>query len=138
LLESPWIADTPRDRVEFQKADMLSVDLPHNAFDVVLIANVLHHFEEEVNRDLVRRVAKVLRPGGILIAVDAVRPGGLEKSGQVESLLDLYFGAASGAGLWTIEHLRSWQRSAGLEPLPPVTMRLLPCCRVQVGRKSIR
>jgi hypothetical protein len=27
-------------------------------------------------------------------------------------------------------------RSAGLELLSPVTMRLLPCCKMQVGRKS--
>jgi hypothetical protein len=71
-----------------------------------------------------------------VIPVDAVRSAALEKSEQVESLLDLYFGAASGAGLWTIDRLRSWQKSAGLELLPPLAVRLLPGCRMQVGRKS--
>jgi SAM-dependent methyltransferase len=136
--DSPWLALTPIDRVEFQQANMLTVELPEKAFDAVLIANVFHHFDEKTNRELVRRAAKTLRPGGIVIAVDAVRPAAIEQSEQVESLLDFYFGAASGAGLWTIEQLRSWQQSAGLELLFPVTMRLLPSCKMQVGRKSGR
>lgn len=134
--DSPWIAERPLKRVEFQQADILTVDLTEQSFDAVLIASVFHHFDEGTNRDLVRRAAKALRPGGILIAVDAVRPAAIEQSEQIESLLDLYFGAASGAGLWTVEHLRSWEQSAGLELLSPVTMRFLPCCKMQVGRKS--
>lgn len=134
--DSPWIAQTPVDRVEFQQANILTVDLPEKAFDAVLIANVFHHFDEATNRDLVDRAAKTLRPGGIVIAVEVVRPAAIEQSEQIESLLDFYFGAASGAGLWTIEQLRSWQQSAGLELLSPRTMRLLPDCKMQVGRKS--
>jgi SAM-dependent methyltransferase len=137
-LDSPWIAQIPLDRVEFQQADILAVDFPERAFDAVLIANVFHHFDEATNRDLIRRAAKALRPGGIVIAVDAVRPAAVERSEQIESLLDLYFGAASGAGLWTVEQLQSWQKSAGLELLSPVTMRLVPCCKMQVGCKSHR
>ncbi len=136
--DSPWIAQMPLDRVEFEQANILTVELFEKAFDAVLIANVFHHFDEETNRQLVGRAAKALRPGGIVIAVDAVRPAVIEQSEQVESLLDFYFGAASGAGLWTIEQLRSWQQSAGLELLFPVTMRLLPSCKMQVGRKSGR
>jgi SAM-dependent methyltransferase len=136
--DSPWIAQMPLDRVEFQQANFLTIDLTEEAFDAVLIANVFHHFDEPTNLNLVRRAADALRPGGIVIAVDAVRPRSLESSGQVESLLDLYFGAASGAGLWTLEQLRSWQQSAGLELLSPSTMRLLPCFKMQVGRKPNR
>jgi SAM-dependent methyltransferase len=137
-LDSPWMAQIPFDRVEFEQADILAVDFPERAFDAVLIANVFHHFDEASNRDLVQRAAKALRPGGIAIAIDAVRPAAIERSEQIESLLDFYFGAASGAGLWTIEQLRSWQESAGLELLAPVTMRLVPCCKMQVGRKPRR
>jgi SAM-dependent methyltransferase len=136
--DSPWIAQMALDRVEFQEANILTVELPEKAFDAVLIANVFHHFDEGTNRELVRRAAETLRPGGIVIAVDAVRPAEIEQSEQVEALLDFYFGAASGAGLWTIEQLRSWQQSAGLELLSPATMRFLPSCKMQVGRKSGR
>ena len=135
---SPWIAQIPLDRVEFERGNILTADLPEQAFDAVLVANVFHHFDEAINRDLVCRASRALRPGGIVIAVDAVRPVAIEESEQVESLLDLYFGAASGAGLWTIEQLRAWQQSAGLEVLSPIAMRLLPCCKMQVGRKSDR
>jgi len=135
---SPWIARIPWDRVDFQRANILTVDLPQQAFDAVLIANVFHHFDEAINRNLVLRATKALRSGGILIAVDAVRPAEIEESEQVESLLDLYFGAASGAGLWTVEQVRGWQQSAGLELLSPVAMRLVPCCKMQVGHKSGR
>jgi hypothetical protein len=104
----------------------------------MLIANVLRHFDEETNRGLLQRAAHSLRPGGVLIVLDVVRPIIASQSNQVEALLDFYFGAASGAGLWTLEQVRSWVADAGLQLMPPITMRLLPCCKMQMGRKVLR
>jgi SAM-dependent methyltransferase len=134
---SSWMQGAARDRVEFRVADIRTAQLPALSFDVVLIANVLHHFDEETNRDLLQRAAHSLRPGGVVIVLDVVRPMIASQSNQVEALLDLYFGAASAAGLWTLEQVRSWVQDAGLQLVPPITMRLLPCCKMQVGRKVL-
>jgi hypothetical protein len=83
-----------------------------------------------------QRVAMALRPGGIVIVIDAIRPSSLQQTAQLEGLLDLYFGAASGAGLWTIEEIQDWSRKAGLTVLPPKALRRLPICRMQVARKA--
>jgi hypothetical protein len=77
-----------------------------------------------------------LRPCGIVIAIDVIRPSRLRQTGQLEGLLDLYFGAASGVGLWTIEEIQEWSRDAGLAVLPPKALRLMPSCRMQVARKA--
>jgi hypothetical protein len=83
-----------------------------------------------------QRVAMALRPGGIVIVIDAFRPASLGQTGQVEGLLDLYFGAASGAGMWTLEEIQEWSRKAGLDTLPPRNLRRMPICTMQVARKA--
>ena len=82
-----------------------------------------------------RRVASALRPGGIVIVIDAFRCASVEKMGQLEGLLDLYFGAASGVGLWTIARAQEWIRNAGLVVLWSTPVRRMPLCTIQVARK---
>lgn len=122
-------------RVQFEVADIRTVPLPPNSTDVILLANVVHHFDDATNRELMQRAAVALRPGGIAIVIDAVRPLSLKETGQLEGLLDLYFGAASGVGLRTIEEIQGWIRQAGLTLLPPKALRRMPVCKVQVARR---
>jgi SAM-dependent methyltransferase len=122
-------------RVQFEVADIRTVPLPPNSTDVILLANVVHHFDDATNRELMQRAAVALRPGGIAIVIDAVRPLSLQETGQLEGLLDLYFGAASGVGLRTIQEIQGWIRQAGLTLLPPKVLRRMPVCKVQVARK---
>jgi SAM-dependent methyltransferase len=129
-----WPHWDPHSRVEFQVADIRTAPLPTASTDGVVISNVLHYFDEATNRDLLARAARSLRHRGVVVVVDAVRSLSSARSEQVEALLDLYFGAASGAGLWTIEQIRSWMQDAGLELAPSIAMRLLPCCKMQVGK----
>jgi len=49
-------------------------------------ANAAHHFDEPTNRDLARRAARALRPGGFFVIVDFVRPRSPRKAGQVGTL----------------------------------------------------
>jgi SAM-dependent methyltransferase len=121
--------------VEFQVGDIRTIELPRNSVDVVLLANVVHHFDEPTNRSLIRRAARALRADGLVVVLEAVRPRSLEHIDQIEGLLDLYFGAASGTGLWTIEDIQDWHRSAGLVLSPPETIRRMPCCKLQVAKK---
>ena len=84
-------SDCAYDRVKFEVGDIRVVSLQPCSTDVVLLANVMHHFDESTNCNLMRRVATALRPGGLVIVIDAFRCGSVEKMGQLEGLLDLYF-----------------------------------------------
>lgn len=131
-----WVSDDAYDRVKFEVGDIRTVALQRCSTDVILLANVLHHFDESTNCDLMRRVASALRPGGIVIVIDAFRCSSVEKMNQLEGLLDLYFGAASGVGLWTIAKVQEWTRNAGLIVLQPTSVRRMPLCKMQVARKA--
>jgi SAM-dependent methyltransferase len=122
--------------VTFEIADVRHADLGNAAVDVVLIANLMHHFDESTNRNLFQRVSRSLTSGGIVIAFDLVRAPSVDRSEQLDALLDVYFGASSGSQLWTVEQIRKWQTENGLCPLPPFSMRLLPACKVLIARKS--
>jgi SAM-dependent methyltransferase len=110
--------DTSHARVSFQSGNALTCDLGIDAFDLILVANLAHHLTQEVNGRLIGRIARALRPDGSCVIVDAVRPESPGDSEQMESLMDFYFGCASGGGTWTGRDFANWQRHAGLEPLP--------------------
>lgn len=57
-----------RDRTHFIAGDMFEVPLG-GPYDVVVVANVLHHFSEQRATDLLARVRGALKPGGRLIVV---------------------------------------------------------------------
>ena len=135
-LEAKRASDSAYGRVQFEVGDIRTVSLRPLSTDAVLLANVVHHFDYATNRSLIQRVAMALRPAGTVTVIDAFRPSSLQQTGQLEGLLDLYFGAASGVGLWTLEDIREWSRKAGLDTLPPRTLRRMPICRMQVARKA--
>ena len=135
LQETPTANSDPSARVRFQKADILTAPIDAQSIDLVLLANVIHHFDESTNRLLFGRLAGALRPGGVLVVLDVMRAPSVSESNQIEALMDLYFGAASGGQLWTATEIQTWQEEAGLRSLSPVRLRLLPDCQIQSARK---
>jgi 2-polyprenyl-3-methyl-5-hydroxy-6-metoxy-1,4-benzoquinol methylase len=123
------------DRVTHRPGDAATEDLGSEAWDVVFVAQLLHHFDEAKNLDLTRRVAGALRPGGVFVVQEMLRPPSPEKAGQTGALLDLYFAATSEAGTWAGEEIAGWQDKAGLVPQKPIWLRSLPGCAQQVGVK---
>jgi 2-polyprenyl-3-methyl-5-hydroxy-6-metoxy-1,4-benzoquinol methylase len=123
------------DRVTHRAGSVLTEDLGEEAWDVVLVAQLVHHFDEPTNRALTHRVARALRPGGIFVVQELIRPASPRTSGQVGALLDLYFAATSAAGTWATEDIAGWQRDAGLAPRKPRWLRSLPGSAQQVGVK---
>jgi SAM-dependent methyltransferase len=132
----PVPLDDARQRVRFERQDIRRASLPPASADVIVLANVVHHFASPVNRDLLHRSGVALRPGGIIVLVDMFRSSSIERADQLEGLLDLYFGAVSGAGLWSLKEVRAWMVAAGLAPLPPVSMRRIPFWKMQIARKE--
>ena len=67
-----------RARSEFPGGDLriarLEDALPDGPFDLVYSALAVHHLDGAGKRDLFRRVAAVLRPGGVFVLADVVVP----------------------------------------------------------------
>jgi SAM-dependent methyltransferase len=126
------------ERVVQRAADLRSVDLGESTADVVFAANLVHHFDAEQNRDLARRAARALRPGGTMVVVELIRPSSLGAPGQAAALADLYFAATSRSGTWSFEEIARWQRDAGLEPKAPIRLVTAPGGGMQVGVKPKR
>jgi len=108
-------------------------------YDLVFASQFNHHLSDAENRTLAARVAAALRPGGIYVIQDLARPQDPRdaRRAQLGALLDLYFGASSGAGTYRIRDMQGWQRGAGLVPLRPRWLRTLPGLVQQAARRPL-
>jgi SAM-dependent methyltransferase len=64
----------------FHRADLVTLELPPASADAVVAFYVLTHVPREAHADVLRRIARWLRPGGVLLASFGVEddPGGIE------------------------------------------------------------
>jgi len=124
------------EHVVHRAGDALSDDLGTDVYDLVLIAQLVHHFSDEQNRELAARVARALRPGGVFAILDTFRSLSAENAGQAGALLDFYFALTSQSGTWSPEEMASWQRRAGLKPRRPIRFRTVPGVGVQAAVAS--
>jgi SAM-dependent methyltransferase len=123
------------DRVVHRDGNALTDDVGNEQFDLVLIAQLAHHFSEDENKELARRVARALRPGGIYAIVDAFRPTSPKDAGQTGALLEFYFALTSQSGTWTPPEMAAWQRDAGMRPKRPIRFLSAPGAGAQVAEK---
>lgn len=108
------------DRVVHRVGDAVTEDLGSEHYDLILAFSLVHHFDADTNRDLAARCARALRPGGIFVIGDLMRPESPAKASAQDLFYDLYFALTSRSGLWSFEEMASWQREAGLEPRKPM------------------
>src|SRR5215468_12464857 len=121
------------DRVVHRAGDALTDDLGSNAYDIVFLAALVHHFDEETNRELMRRTARALRPGGVVAVWEPLRQDRAKWVRQIGGLLDLYFGFFSRSGTWSSEEIAGWQQGAGLVPRRPIRMWMGPDLALHVA-----
>jgi len=121
-------------RVVHRVGNALTDDLGTDAWDLIFISQFVHHFDDATNRDLVRRAARALRPGGFLAIQDVLNPP-VSKKKEVALLADLYIANTSQSGRWLLEAMADWQRAAGLIPRKPVRFRSLPGFGQQAAMK---
>ena len=113
-------------RVRHQPGNALTDDLGENQYDIVLLSSLAHHFTDTQNRELARRVAQSLRPGGVYIVNEFIRPDVGAKPELVGASTDLFYGLTSTAGNYSVSEIQDWQRSAGLKPGKVVWYRTIP------------
>lgn len=125
------------ERVSHRPGNALTDDLGASVWDVVFLSQLVHHFTDEQNRELLRRIALALKPGGVCVLLDMLRPSSPGGAGGIGAVLDLYFAATSRSGTWPLETMQSWQRDAGLAVEKPIHLRTLPGAAMIVGRKPL-
>jgi SAM-dependent methyltransferase len=113
-------------RVVHRAGNALTDDLGEGEYDLVFISNLAHHFDEPTNQELTRRVTRALRPGGVYVVQELVRPHSPTDGGQMGALLDLFFALTSEAGTWSVQEIAGWQRESGLKPRKPLYLRTIP------------
>ena len=123
------------DRVVHQVGNILMDSLPEGTYDLVLMSSVAHHFTEAQNILVAQKVANALRPGGMFIINEFIRPDPAAAPELVGSSTDLFFGLTSTSGNWSLAEMNAWQRAAGLTPLQAVGYRAIPG-RFQVGARK--
>jgi hypothetical protein len=123
------------DRVVHRVGNALTEDLGESTYDFVFVGNLVHHFDDEQNRELASRIARALRPRGVYAIFDEFSGDSPRKAGQAGAALELYFALLSQSGTWPPESMAAWQREAGLEPRKPVRLRTLPAQGLQAAVK---
>jgi ubiquinone/menaquinone biosynthesis C-methylase UbiE len=105
------------DRFEYLPADMFTRTLPRAAYDMVLLANICHLFDETRNRALLHRLRPTVRPGGLLAIIDVV-PSPDPAAQRWISLyaLDLRLRTSQGT-VHPLEAYQTWTSNAGFGPL---------------------
>jgi ubiquinone/menaquinone biosynthesis C-methylase UbiE len=86
-----------------RQGDIYDLPLPRDAFDVVIVHQVLHYLDDGARA--IREAARVLRPGGVLLVVDFA-PHDLEFLREEHAHLRLGFAA---------ETVAQWMAAAGLD-----------------------
>jgi tRNA (cmo5U34)-methyltransferase len=103
-----------RARSEFPEADVsvarLEDALPEGPFDLVYSALAVHHLGGPGKRDLFRRVAAVLRPGGVFVLADVIVP---EDPEDQQTPIDEEYDLPD-----RLDDQLEWLREAGFEPTP--------------------
>lgn len=123
-------------RVTYKEGNALMDDLGTAQYDAVMINNVVHHFTVEQNKDLAKKIATALKPGGIYIIGEFIRANKPGEGGAVAATSGLYFSVISASGNWSAEEMRSWQENAGLKPEKPIATITIPGWKMIVARKT--
>lgn len=125
------------DRVRHRAGDALTGEIGRE-IDLVLVAQLVHHFTAKENAALVKRAFRALRPGGVLAIADLERAPAPGAGGAIGGTMDLYFALTSRSGTWSVPEMKEWQRDAGFELRRPVRFPTLPGFVLQGGVKPAR
>jgi SAM-dependent methyltransferase len=123
------------ERIAHRAGNVLTDDLGNEEYDLIFIGNLLHHFDEKANQDIVMRSARALRPGGYLVIEELNRFQSPKEVGELGALSNLYFAATSEAGTWSMKEIADWQREADLIPRKPIRLLTAPGAGLQAALK---
>ena len=105
------------ERFEYLPDDMFTCTLPPAAYDIVLLANICHLFDETRSRSLMRRMRPTIRPGGLLAIIDVLTsPDPAAQRWMSLYALDLRLRTSQGT-VHPLAAYEAWTSDAGFGPL---------------------
>lgn len=123
------------ERIQHQPGNILTAHIGENQFDIVLMSSLAHHFSDAQNQAVAQKVARALRPGGIYIVNEFIRPEVGARPELVGSSTDLFYGMTSRAGNYSVAEIQNWFVGAGLTPGKTVGYLTIPGRMQVVGKK---
>jgi SAM-dependent methyltransferase len=114
----------------FIEDDMFRVGLEDDSFDLVILGNVCHLFDDAANRRLLERVARWLAPGGTVAIIDFLPNERRDGPREVALYGVELVRRTPGGQLYPFSSYAGWLRENGFEkierlelaPYPPVTL----------------
>ena len=123
-------------RVVHRAGDALREDLGTSQYDVILVSDLLHHFDAASNRDLVERCARALTPGGMVVLKDTIRGDEGARPKQMPMLGAMGVSMISESNMWSVDEMQAWLADAGLKARSPIFLRAAPGVAMVVGQRS--
>jgi ubiquinone/menaquinone biosynthesis C-methylase UbiE len=129
-VDLPAVVPVTRDVVEaagclaqytFQAGDMFETVLPAGAFDVVLLGNVCHLFDEATNKRLLTMGASLLAPHGHLAIVDVLADDQRRPLAAALYTLSL-LGRTEGGGTYAGSDYARWLAAAGCRSVEQIPL----------------
>lgn len=121
--------------VSYQSGNALTDDLGEEQYDLVMINNVVHHFTEEQNIALAKKIARALKPGGLYAIGEFIRMEKPGEGGVMAASTGLYFSLTSSSGNWSESEMASWQTGAGLKRRKTISTMSIPGWKVTIAEK---
>jgi ubiquinone/menaquinone biosynthesis C-methylase UbiE len=111
---------------ELLEHDMFTVTLEDGGFDLVILGNVCHLFDDSTNRTLLGRVARWLAPGGTVAVIDFL-PNERRDGPRGLALYSVELAQRMPAGqLFPFSSYAGWLREAGFERIERVELTACP------------
>jgi SAM-dependent methyltransferase len=111
--------------ITFRACDLLRDDYGENA-DVVILANILHHFPPPVNREILSRAKRALKPGGSIGIFDIEAPEADAPPEAGGDAAALFFRITSNGACFTGEDYLAWLRETGFSRPRVIRSAFLP------------
>ena len=122
------------DRIQHVEGDALSADLG-GPYDAALCFGIIHHLTPDQNSLLLRRIAGVLNPGGILAVMDMFEPAAGHKMDS-SAFLGLHFYLTSASRTYSADELKAWLAAAGFTSIKNARLRAIPLEELYLAKKA--
>ena len=121
------------DRVDFLVGDLFEADLG-DGYDVATAFQIVHHFGEDQNVELLTRARESLREGGTVAVLEQERPPPGERGSTIGALTGLLFYVTSHARTYTADEISTFVEAAGFSRVSQRRSQRLPGHVLVTGR----
>jgi SAM-dependent methyltransferase len=102
-------------RIIYRKGDATRDDFGEQCYDLIFVANVIHHLSDTETKALAAKARQALRAGGYLIIHEYLVPRVQGHAEITAATLNLIFGLTSASGCRTEADIRNLAESSGLK-----------------------